>query len=328
MATVATAEWAVEVRELLRVFGGRRRSPEVVALDGVDLAIRSGEVHGLLGPNGAGKTTLCKILSTVLLPTSGDAAVAGHDVVRDTAVVRRLVGIVFGGERGLYTRLTARQNLEFWAALYGLRGRALRTRVTALLERMGLAERARDRVEGFSRGMKQRLHLARGLVGDPRVVLLDEPTTGMDPVAAREFRTLVAELHAEGRTVLLTTHDMAEAEAVCDRVTLIDGGRLLATERPATLAGWIAAYARVEAVEVPEELAQRLVGELTDLPGVAEVAQVPPAGLRVETAAPEAAPVVVRALLDAGVTRVATTQPSLEEVYLHVIGERGMRVGR
>lgn len=328
MATVATAEWAVEVRGLRRVFGGRRRSPEVVALDGVDLAIRSGEVHGLLGPNGAGKTTLCKILSTVLLPTSGDAAVAGHDVVRDTAAVRRLVGIVFGGERGLYTRLTARQNLEFWAALYGLRGRALRTRVTALLERMGLAERARDRVEGFSRGMKQRLHLARGLVGDPRVVLLDEPTTGMDPVAAREFRTLVAELHAEGRTVLLTTHDMAEAEAVCDRVTLIDGGRLLATERPATLAGWIAAYARVEAVEVPEALAQRLVGELTDLPGVAEVARVPPAGLRVETAAPEAAPVVVRALLDAGVTRVATTQPSLEEVYLHVIGERGMRVGR
>lgn len=328
MATVATAEWAVEVRGLRRVFGGRRRSPEVVALDGVDLAIRSGEVHGLLGPNGAGKTTLCKILSTVLLPTSGDAAVAGHDVVRDTAAVRRLVGIVFGGERGLYTRLTARQNLEFWAALYGLRGRALRTRVTALLERMGLAERARDRVEGFSRGMKQRLHLARGLVGDPRVVLLDEPTTGMDPVAAREFRTLVAELRAEDRTVLLTTHDMAEAEAVCDRVTLIDGGRLLATERPSTLAGWIAAYARVEAVEVPEELAPRLVGELTDLPGVAEVARVPPAGLRVETAAPEAAPVVVRALLDAGVTRVATTQPSLEEVYLHVIGERGMRVGR
>jgi ABC-2 type transport system ATP-binding protein len=321
-------ELAVEVRELRRVFGGRRRSPEVVALAGVDLSIPAGEVHGLLGPNGAGKTTLCKILSTVLLPTAGRAAVGGHDVVRETAAVRRLIGIVFGGERGLYTRLTARQNLEFWAALYGLRGRALRTRVDALLERMGLVERARDRVEGFSRGMKQRLHLARGLVGEPRVVLLDEPTTGMDPVAAREFRALVGELRDEGRTVLLTTHDMAEAEAVCDRVTLIDGGRLLATEAPVTLRGWLSTYARVEAADVPAALADRLAAELREVPGVAEVRPVPPAGLRIETAAPEAAPLVLRRLLDAGVTSLTTSQPDLEEVYLHVIGERGMRVGR
>jgi ABC-2 type transport system ATP-binding protein len=321
-------EFAVEVRQLRRVFGSRRKRPEVVALDGVDLAIPAGEVHGLLGPNGAGKTTLCKILSTVLLPTGGHAAVGGHDVVRETAAVRRLIGIVFGGERGLYTRLTARQNLEFWAALYGLRGRTLRTRVDALLDRMGLAGRAGDRVEGFSRGMKQRLHLARGLVGEPRVVLLDEPTTGMDPVAAREFRALVGELRDEGRTVLLTTHDMAEAEVVCDRVTLIDGGRLLATERPATLSGWISTYARVVASDVPDALADRLAAQLRELPGVAEVRRTAPAGLRIETAAADAAPAVLRRLLDAGVTSVATAQPDLEEVYLHVIGDRGMRVGR
>ncbi len=319
---------AIEVAGLRRVFGGRRRSPEVVALAGVDLTIPDGEVHGLLGPNGAGKTTLCKVLSTVLLPTSGRAAVAGHDVVTDTAAVRRLIGIVFGGERGLYTRLTARQNLAFWAALYGMRGRELRRRVDDLLERMGLAERAGQRVEGFSRGMKQRLHLARGLVGDPRVLLLDEPTTGMDPVAAREFRTLVGELRAEGRTVLLTTHDMAEAEALCDRVTLIDEGRLLATERPASLTRWLSTYARVEASDVPPPLAERLVAELGDLPGVAAVRRTPPAGLRVDTDAEDAAPRVLRLLLDAGVTHVATVQPDLEEVYLHVIGERGMRVGR
>jgi ABC-2 type transport system ATP-binding protein len=319
---------AIEVAGLRRVFGGRRRMPEVVALGGVDLTIPSGEVHGLLGPNGAGKTTLCKILSTVLLPTSGRAAVAGHDVVTETAAVRRLIGIVFGGERGLYTRLTARQNLAFWAALYGMRGRELRRRVDELLERMGLAERAGQRVEGFSRGMKQRLHLARGLVGDPRVVLLDEPTTGMDPVAAREFRTLVGELRAEGRTVLLTTHDMAEAEVLCDRVTLIDEGRLLATERPSALTRWLSTYARVEASEVPPALAERLVAELGDIPGVAAVRRTPPAGLRVDTDAEDAAPRVLRLLLDAGVTHVATVQPDLEEVYLHVIGERGMRVGR
>jgi len=300
----------------------------VTALDGVDLVVPAGEVHGLLGPNGAGKTTLCKILSTVLLPTSGHASVGGHDVVRETADVRRIIGIVFGGERGLYTRLTARQNLEFWAAMYGLRGRTLRRRVDAMLSQIGLAERADDRVEGFSRGMKQRLHLARGLIGDPQVVLLDEPTTGMDPVAAREFRTLVGELRDDGRTVLLTTHDMAEAEAVCDRVTLIDNGRLLATERPAALSSWISTYSRVDARDVPAERVPKLIGELRDIPGVTAVRAVQPSGIRVETDAADAAPQVVRHLLDSGINSVATSTPDLEEVYLHIIGERGLRVSR
>jgi ABC-2 type transport system ATP-binding protein len=322
------AEDAVEVRRLRRIFKGRRRSPDVTALDGVDLVVPAGEVHGLLGPNGAGKTTLCKILSTVLLPTSGHASVGGHDVVRETADVRRIIGIVFGGERGLYTRLTARQNLEFWAAMYGLRGRTLRRRVDAMLSQIGLAERADDRVEGFSRGMKQRLHLARGLIGDPQVVLLDEPTTGMDPVAAREFRTLVGELRDDGRTVLLTTHDMAEAEAVCDRVTLIDNGRLLATERPAALSSWISTYSRVDARDVPAERVPQLIGELRDIPGVTAVRAIQPSGIRVETDAVDAAPQVIRHLLDSGINSVATSTPDLEEVYLHIIGERGLRVSR
>jgi ABC-2 type transport system ATP-binding protein len=322
------AEDAVEVRRLRRVFKGRRKSPDVTALDGVDLVIPAGEVHGLLGPNGAGKTTLCKILSTVLLPTSGHASVGGHDVVRETAAVRRIIGIVFGGERGLYTRLTARQNLEFWAAMYGLRGRTLRQRVDAMLGQIGLTERADDRVEGFSRGMKQRLHLARGLIGDPQVVLLDEPTTGMDPVAAREFRTLVGELRDDGRTVLLTTHDMAEAEAVCDRVTLIDNGRLLATERPAALSSWISTYSRVDARDVPAERVPQLIGELRDIPGVTAVRAIQPSGIRVETDAVDAAPQVIRHLLDSGINSVATSTPDLEEVYLHIIGERGLRVSR
>src|SRR5436189_1793843 len=170
---------AVEVRDIGRVYTTRRRIT-VTALDGVSLSIPSGEVHGLLGPNGAGKTTLVKILSTVLLPTSGRASVCGHDVVGDTKAVRPLIGIVFGGERGLYTRLTARQNLEYWGALYRLSGREIKRRSVALLERMGLTDRADQRVEEFSRGMKQRLHLARGLMGDAKVLFLDEPTTGMD----------------------------------------------------------------------------------------------------------------------------------------------------
>src|SRR5436190_11933180 len=230
---------AVEALALRRVFKTRatvrRKRAEVVALDRVSLSVPEGEIHGLLGPNGAGKTTLVKIFSTVLLPTSGEARVLGRNVVREAQLVRPLIGIVFGGERGLYPRLTARQNLEYWGALYRLATPQVRRRVEELLERVGLTERADARVETFSRGMKQRLHLARGLVGNAKVLFLDEPTTGMDPLAAREFRRLVVDLRAEGRTILLATHDMVEAETVCDRVTLIDRGRIVATESPGTL---------------------------------------------------------------------------------------------
>src|SRR5207248_4116859 len=165
---------AVRTEGLRRVFetgaGWRRRGSPVVALDAVSLAIEEGEVHGLLGPNGAGKTTLVKILSTVLLPSAGRAEVCGLDVVGDTRAVRKRIGIVFGGDRGVYARLTARQNLEYWAALYRLDGPEGRRRAAALLERVGLAERAEHRVETFSRGMRQRLHLARGLIADPPVL--------------------------------------------------------------------------------------------------------------------------------------------------------------
>jgi ABC-2 type transport system ATP-binding protein len=312
----------VQAGQLSRAFQRGRRAEPVLALDGLDLTIEPGEIHGLLGPNGAGKTTLCKILATVLLPTGGYARVLGHDVVTGTAAVRRALGIVFGGERGLYGRLTARQNLRYWSALYRQPAADGKARVERLLDRVGLADRAGDRVETYSRGMKQRLHLARGLVGDPQLVVLDEPTTGLDPVAGREFRTLVTELRSEGRTVLVTTHDMAEAEAICDRVSLIDGGRLLATEDPRTIGRWLTTYERVEAAAVPAEVAAALAG----LPGVAAVHRQPGDGIRVETDAPGAAALVLRHLLDAGVSAVGTSRPSLEEVYLHLIGNRGLKV--
>ena len=152
---------AVEIEEISRVFEPRKKPP-VVALDDVSLAIPPGEIHGLLGPNGAGKTTLVKILSTVLLPTSGRARVLGHDVVDETKAVRPLLGIVFGGERGLYWRLTGRQNLEYWGALYKLSPRETKARTQQLIERVGLAERADERVETYSRGMKQRACTSRG----------------------------------------------------------------------------------------------------------------------------------------------------------------------
>ena len=312
---------SVEVEEITRVFTPRRRDP-VTALDGVSLSIPSGEVHGLLGPNGAGKTTLVKILSTVLLPTSGRASVCGHDVVGDTKAVRPLIGIVFGGERGLYTRLTARQNIEYWGALYRLPGTEIKRRSAALLERVGLTDRADQRVEEFSRGMKQRLHLARGLMGDAKVLFLDEPTTGMDPLAAREFRRLIGELKGEGRTILLTTHDMVEAETVCDRVTLIDRGRVLATETPRTLGTLISRFQRIDV----EEATDSLLDSLRSLPGVSNVELQPDGSTRIEVNEEGATVEVLRRLVEAGVTSVKTSLPSLEEVYVQVIGERGLEV--
>jgi len=313
---------AVEVEEITRVFEPRRKRGErVVALDEVSLTIPEGEIHGLLGPNGAGKTTLVKILSTVLLPTSGRARVRGHDVVEETRAVRPLIGIVFGGERGLYTRLTARQNLEYWGALYKLPAADVKTRTTELLDRVGLTERANQRVEEYSRGMKQRLHLARGLIGDAKVLFLDEPTTGMDPLAAREFRRLVVELRGEGRTILLTTHDMVEAETVCDRVTLIDHGKVIATETPRTLGRLISRFQRID-VEGADE---RLLAELETLSGVSAVNRVD-GGARIEVHEEGATGEVLRVLVNAGITSVKTSLPSLEEVYVQLIGERGLEL--
>ena len=312
--------WAVEVDSLGRTFSTKKR-PQVEALSDVCLRVGEGEVHGLLGPNGAGKTTLVKILSTVLLPTSGTAKVMGHDVVAETAVVRPLIGIVLGGDRGLYNRLTARQNLRYWAALYRLPPDRGRARAEALLERVGLSERADDRVQTYSRGMRQRLHLARGLVNDPPVLFLDEPSTGMDPVAAREFRAIVRELRSERRTVFLTTHDMAEAESVCDRVTLIDHGRVLATESPGALSRLLSRYGRIECVGA----AAAVLEELGSLRGVERVS-VTAESARIDLGAETAVAEVMRLLVAAGVTSVRVTRPSLEEVYLGLVGERGLEV--
>jgi ABC-2 type transport system ATP-binding protein len=299
----------------------RKRDEHVVALDEVSLEIPEGEIHGLLGPNGAGKTTLVKILSTVLLPTSGSARVLGHDVVADEKAVRPLIGIVFGGERGLYWRLSGRQNLEYWGALYKLSARETKARAQQLIERVGLAERADERVETYSRGMKQRLHLARGLIGDARILFLDEPTTGMDPLAAREFRALIGELEAEGRTILLATHDMVEAETVCDRVTLIDRGQVIATESPRTLGRVISRFQRIDVEGVDGSVLDQVRG----LTGVSSVTAVD-GGARIEVDEEGATRLVLQRLVEAGATSVRTSLPSLEEVYVQLIGDRGLEL--
>jgi len=309
---------AVRVRDLRRSYG-----TGVEALRGIDLTVAPGEVHGLLGPNGAGKTTLCRILATLLLPTSGEATVFGYDVVHGFADVRRRVGIVLGGERGLYPKLTASQNLRFWAALYGVARRGRRPLAEQLLSRVGLSEWGDEPVETYSRGMRQRLHLARGLVGAPSLLLLDEPTSGMDPLAAARFRALVAELRDEGRTILITTHNLAEAQDLCDRVTLIDRGAVVAAGRPVELTSFVGDGRRIEAEGVPEPL----LGQVREMAGVGPVVQLAAGRVRID-ARGEAVGPVLRCLVDGGVVALATSAPDLEAVYLALMGDRGLTVRR
>ncbi|MFF1450338.1 ABC transporter ATP-binding protein [Streptomyces sp. NPDC058274] len=304
---------AVETHQLRREYR-TRRGPAVTALDDVSIQVEQGEVHGLLGPNGAGKSTLMKILSTVLLPTSGSARVLGHDLVADHRRIRPLLGIVFGGERGLYPRLSARQNLRYWAALYGMSGKNGLARADALLDELGLAERAEDRVETFSVGMRQRLHLARGMIGDPRVLLLDEPTNGLDPLAARQLRELIQRLAGEGRTVLIATHDLAEAEVLCDRVTMINHGRVVAAEAPRTLARLVSQQERVR-IRADTELLDRVRA----LPGVIGVDPADDGTAVVSVASQEAVGRVLAFVVAQGVTEVRTELPGLEEVYLRLV---------
>src|SRR6266850_7172912 len=170
----------------------RRRALDVEAVRGISFQVGEGELFGLLGPNGAGKTTTIKMLITLLLPTGGEARVLGYDVVRDAREVRKRIGYVFGGDRGLYERLSGLDNLRYFAELYGVSGKAQRVRIQEVLELVGLTGRERERVEGYSRGMRQRLHIARGILHDPQVVFLDEPTIGVDPVGARALRSMIA----------------------------------------------------------------------------------------------------------------------------------------
>jgi ABC-2 type transport system ATP-binding protein len=216
-----------------------RREPDrrqrFLAVEGVDLAVRRGEVFGLLGPNGAGKTTTMRMLATLLEPTSGSARLLGLDLVTDARRIRASLGAVLSGERSLYWKLTARENLEYFAALYHVPPAEARKRIPQVLAAVRLAERADDYVEKYSTGMRQRLVLARALLPDPELLLLDEPTVGLDPQSARDLRQRIAELRDQGRTVLLTTHYMEEADQLCDRIAIIDHGRIVALDTPAGL---------------------------------------------------------------------------------------------
>jgi ABC-2 type transport system ATP-binding protein len=215
---------AIEVVNLTRKYGGLH------ALEGISFFVEPGEVFGFLGPNGAGKTTTIKILTGQLRPTFGQAWVMGCDVVTQREALKPQIGVVFEYQN-LYQRLSARDNLNFTAQLYGVP----KERVTELLERVGLNERANDNLKKYSNGMKQRLLIARALLPWPKVLFLDEPTRGLDPNIARSIRSMVGELAKSGMTVFLTTHYMEEADRLCDRVAILDQGKIIALDTPQRL---------------------------------------------------------------------------------------------
>ncbi len=318
---------SVEVRNLRRVYRTtigvlRRKAKEVVAVDDISFAVHSGELFGLLGPNGAGKTTTVKMLTTLLIPTGGTALILGKDVVRQADAIRARIGFIFGGERGLYWRLSGIDNLRYFASLYHVDPGVAQKRIAYLLELVGLADRGKERVEGYSRGMMQRLHIARTLLHDPEVLFLDEPTIGLDPVGARELRQVIRDLQAQNKTILLTTHYMFEADALCQRVAVINRGRIVAMDTPEALKTYVAdlAVVEVEVFGLPQGLLERVRGlPFVDTVSLENVDQ--RQSLRVQTRrGSEAVPDLMGVLSGQKVGRVIVREPTLEDAYVRLVG--------
>jgi ABC-2 type transport system ATP-binding protein len=298
----------------------RRQAKEIVALDGISFSVHRGELFGFIGPNGAGKTTTIKILSALLLPTSGTAKVLGADVTRDAPWLRKRIGFMLGGERGLYWRLSGIDNLRYFADLYGVDPRDARRLIPELLDFVGLGDRGEEKVQGYSRGMKQRLHVARVMISDPKVLFLDEPTLGMDPVGAKQMREAIRELQRRGKTILVTSHDMHEVEVLCGRVAIIDHGRILALDSTAGLKAQVVDRTILE-VELPDGtvgIHERLRGFLNDY----TVRPMADGGIIVTLQARRGTidlPRFISLFTDMRTGRISVREPTLQDVYEHFV---------
>jgi ABC-2 type transport system ATP-binding protein len=298
------------------------RRAEKLAVDGISVTVPAGEVFGLLGPNGAGKTTLIRMLSTALVPTSGTATVAGHDVTKAAPAVRASIGLVGGEERSFPGRLSARENLRFFAAVRGLSRSQADREIDHLLPRLGLAADADRPFETFSAGMRQKLAIARGLLGAPPIVFMDEPTRALDPISAREVRSLVTDylVRELGRTVLLATHVLSEAEELCDRVALVKAGRVVALGPVDELRRALRPGIRCDLTlrRVPPGLEAALL-DLPDVLGleVVDAADHPLVTLTLTGDGPPLA-AALRETMELGgeIFRCELREPSLEDVYL------------
>ncbi|HYJ33480.1 MAG TPA: ABC transporter ATP-binding protein [Candidatus Binatia bacterium] len=319
---------AIDAADLTREFR-TKKAPPVRALEHVDLVVERGECFGLLGPNGAGKSTLIKILTTLLLPSSGRALVAGYDVERDPIAVRRRINLVSGGDTSGYGILTVRETLHLFARFYGVPGPVARARADELMAITGLHEKADTRLSSLSTGTKQKLNFARGFMSDPEIIFLDEPTLGLDVEASRQVRSFIAGWVRERphRTVLLTTHYMVEADELCGRVAIIDRGRILALDTPRALKR-----------SVPEEpvFSLSIGAGATDFDALGRIGGVrslshhahPATGaveLRVIVEEDQVIGEVLGRLKSSGqpVLHLTKMEPTLETVFIHMVG-RGL----
>lgn len=297
----------IEVQNVAKNFGGR------AALAGISFSIAEGAIVALLGPNGGGKTTLFRILATLLAPDSGQVRICDLDVDRSPALVRRAIGVVFQAP-SLDRKLTAAENLKHHGHLYGMRGAPLRQRTHDLLIRMNIADRANDRVETLSGGLARRVEIAKGVLPGPRVLLLDEPSTGLDPAARRDLWRQLDDLRSrDGVTVLLTTHIMDEAEQ-SDRVILLDRGRVVADDAPANLKACIGGDVLTIVADDPSAVAQRI----SDLTGISPT--VVDGSVHLE--APDGAALIPRlaGVLSGAVRSITLGRPTLEDAFLHITG--------
>jgi ABC-2 type transport system ATP-binding protein len=303
----------IEVDQLRKQYG------DFTAVKDVSFTARPGEIFGLLGPNGAGKTTTIGCISSLLTPTAGHIRVMGHDVVRDGVAARRSIGMV-PQEIALYDDLSAKENLSYWGGAQGLRGATLRARINDVLELTGLLDRAKEPIKRFSGGMKRRLNFACGIVHQPKILLLDEPTVGVDPQSRVRLLELVREQASGGACVLYTTHYMEEAEALCDRLAIVDHGQIIAQGTLTELRALLAErdLLRLTGIFRPEAVRE----SLAHLEGI-EIVQVDETQLSLSvTDASHRLPSIFTAINSSGEVRGTTlTQPSLESLFIKLTGK-------
>ncbi len=303
----------VDVDGLMKSFG------RVQALDGVSFSIEKGEIFGLLGPNGAGKTTTVRVLTGVLKPDAGRVLISGREVSPSAPDVRRLIGVV-PQQITVYEELTALDNLLFWGRLYGLTGETIRSRIGELLELVGLQDRAKDKVSTYSGGMKRRLNLCMGLIHEPEVLVLDEPTLGIDPQARLLLLDRVREVASKGATVLYTTHYLEEAESICGRLAIIDHGRVLAS---GTLDTLIQQVHQGEAIRLKGHFDPEVDRLKLDTISGSKVVLVNESEAILEVLSGESLPHVLSGLLSeiSGIQTVAVEKPSLQSLFIQLTGK-------
>jgi ABC-2 type transport system ATP-binding protein len=309
-------EWsmnAIEVKNLFKAYG------EVKAVDGAEFNVQQGEIFSLLGPNGAGKTTTISMLSCLLRPDAGDALILGHSILKDAMGVKSVLGVV-PQEIALYEDLSARENLNFWGKMYGLRGGALKARVDEVLEVIGLTDRAREFVKKYSGGMKRRVNIGIALLHKPQVIYMDEPTVGIDPQSRRSILDSVLKLKKDGTTVLYTTHYMEEAQELSDHIAIMDHGKLIASGTHEELVKIVGATDRIT-VTINTESA-RVIDAWKGVKGVKQVTAEDGTLTILADDSNKVLPDLFEAATkrDVRITSVEIQEPNLESVFLHLTG--------